>query len=396
MTAAPCVPRLLTTPFHERTSACCQTHDYANWAGYATVQAYTNVDLEYFAARNTAALFDLSPMTKYDITGADAERYLNRLLTRDVRKIDNGRVSYVAWCDDDGMLIDDGTLFRFAADRFRLCSQERHLPWLLDSAVGFDVGIRDVTGDVAALALQGPTSFAVLKMAGLSAAERLRPFDMAAFTLGNASLYLSRTGFTGDLGYELWLDPADAIGVWDALTEAGRLYGITPMGSQALDMTRIEAGFIQANVDFLAGGRPTRRHRLRSPFELGLDRLVDFDKGHFNGRRALLSERDNGTRRFRLVALDVEGNKPARDALLYDRRDREVGVVTSAMWSPTCKRSIALASIRRDVETGDEGLWADIYVQRELKWRRTKAACRAVRRPFFNPARRRATPPGDY
>lgn len=391
---APANPQVLTTPFHERTAPLARANLWANWAGYTTVQVYRDVEMEYFAARNSAALFDLSPMAKYDITGPDAERYLNRVLTRDVRRVRDDRVSYVAWCNGDGMVIDDGTLFRFGAERFRLCSQERHLPWLLDSAVGYDVTVADVSGAIAALALQGPTSCAVLERAGAGGIAALRTFAIGRFDIDGARVEISRTGFTGDLGYELWLDPADALAVWDALTQAGRLYGISPMGSAALEMTRIEAGFIQANVDFLAGGRATRPGRLKSPFELGLERLVDFDKGHFNGRRALVAERDGGTSRYRLVGLDVAGNKPATDALLYDRRGRETGVVTSAMWSPTCKKSIAIASLNRDVDPDDPGLWADVYVHRELKWDRVKAPCRVVPRPFFDPERRRAVPAG--
>ncbi len=386
--------QVLETPFHARTSALCRTNHWGNWAGYTTVQVYEDVQIEYFAARNAASLFDLSPMTKYDIEGPGAEAFLNRLLTRDVRKLRAGRVAYVAWCDDDGMLMDDGTLFRFDADRFRLCSQERHLPWLLDSAIGFDVDIADVTESVAGLSLQGPTSCEVLRQAGCRDIGALRPFALDRFEIDGVTLVISRTGFTGDLGYELWLPPGDALATWDALMDAGPLHGITPMGSLALDMTRIEAGFLQANVDFLAGGRPTRTGRLRSPLELGLAWLVDFDKGHFNGRRALLAERDNRASRYRLVGLDVDGNKPATDAFLYDRRGREAGVVTSAMWSPTCKKSIAIASLNAGVDVDLDGVWADIYVSRELRWRRIKAPCREVPRPFFNPARRRATPAG--
>jgi aminomethyltransferase len=382
----------LTTPFHPRTAALCRTNHWSRWSGYTTVNVYNDVEIEYFAARNSASLFDLSPMTKYDITGSDAERYLNRLLTRDVRRIKPGRVAYVAWCDDNGMLIDDGTLFRFDVDHFRLCSQERHLPWMLDSAIGFDVTIADTTDSIAGLSLQGPTSCSVLRTAGLADIELLRPFALERFDLDGVNVMISRTGFTGDLGYEIWLQAEHALPVWDTLIEAGRLYGITPMGSAALDMTRIEAGFLQANVDFLAGGRETRNERLRSPLELGLAWLVDFDKGHFIGRRALLAERDNHGSRYRLVALDVEGNKPAHDALIYDRRDREAGVVTSALFSPTCKKSIALASIRADIDPQHGGLWADLYVQRELKWKRIKADCKVVERPFFNPERRRMTP----
>lgn len=386
--------QVLTTPFHPRTSALCRTHHYANWAGYATVQVYEDLEIDYFAARNAASLFDLSPMCKYDITGDDAEAYLDRLLTRDVSRLGDHRVSYVAWCNDDGMLIDDGTLFRFAPGRYRLCAQERHLPWLLDSAIGFDVQVADVSTDIAALSLQGPTSCAVLAEAGCAGIASLRPFAIGDYEIDGAPVTVSRTGFTGDLGYELWLAPDHALATWDALMSAGRLLGIAPMGSLALDMTRIEAGFLQANVDFLAGGRAVRPGRLRSPLELGLGHLVDFGKGHFNGRRSLLAEQRERRSRFRLVGLDVEGNKPATDAFLYDRRDREVGVVTSALFSPTCKRSIALASVQANVDIEADGVHADIYVQRELKWQRRRTAVREVARPFFDPARRRATPAG--
>ena len=396
MNTASSLRQVLETPFHSRTAALCRTHHWGNWAGYTTVQVYEDVEIEYFAARNTAALFDLSPMTKYDIEGPDAEAFLNRVLTRDVRRLALGRVAYTAWCDDDGMLIDDGTVFRFHADRFRLCAQERHLPWLLDSAIGFDVDITDVSDAIAALALQGPTSCAVLREAGCRDIASLKPFALERVEVGGASMIVSRTGFTGDLGYELWMATGDALDTWDALMEAGRLRGITPMGSLALDMTRIEAGFLQANVDFLAGGRPVRADRLRSPLELGLGWLVDFHKGHFNGRRALLAERDHRTSRFRLVGLDVEGNKPAHDSFLYDRRGREVGVVTSALFSPTCKKSIAIASVKAGTNIDGDGVWADVYVQRELGWRRVKARCHEATRPFFNPARRRATPAADH
>jgi aminomethyltransferase len=387
--------QFLTTPFHSRTAALCRTGQWSRWSGYTTVQVYDSVELEHSATRNTATLFDLSPICKYRISGRDAERFLNRLVTRDVRRLAPGRVAYAVWCDDDGMVIDDGTVFRLTGNDFRLMSQERQLPWLLDSAIGFEVDIEDVSEGTAALALQGPTSCAILKAAGCAGIDGLRPFAVADFRLDGAAATISRTGYTGDLGYELWLSPADAGAVWDLLMDAGGLHGLRPMGSLALDLTRIEAGFLQANVDFVAGGRSLRPGRLRSPFELGLERLVDFGKGHFSGRRALLAEKERGTSRYRFVVLDVDGRKPAHHALLYDRRGREAGMVTSAAWSPVCKRNIALASLHRSVDVDGGGLWADIYVQRELRWDRIKAPCRIVERPFYAPAWRRATPAPD-
>lgn len=386
----------LPTPFHSRTSRLCRTNHWARWAGYTTVQVFTDVELEYFAVRNASTLFDLSPMVKYRITGPDATRYLNRLVTRDVAKLRPGRVAYVVWCDDRGKVLDDGTLFRLSDGEFQLCSQERHLCWLLDSAIGFDVTVNDISEEVAALAVQGPTSCAVLKRLGLAGVEMLKPFHIAHFPFEDDSLMVSRTGFTGDLGYELWAAPAMAERLWDRLMEAGKELGITPIGSEALELVRIEAGFIATNLDFLAADQAVRTNRGRSPFELGLGWLVDFDKGHFNGRRALLEERDGGSKHC-LVALDVEGNKPGNDALIYYKKNKLVGHVTSAMWSPTCKRNLALASLT--LPYGDsirDNLWVDIYVHRELKWQRTMARCRVVERPFFDPARRRATPAADF
>jgi aminomethyltransferase len=387
---------LLPTPFHARTSALCRNKDWGRWAGFAVPNSYGEVELEYFAVRNSATLFDLSPMMKYRIAGPDAERYLNRLVTRDVRKLSPGRVAYALWCDDDGHVLDDGTLFRFADDAFRLCSQERQLVWLLDSAAGFDVEIEDVSEGIAALALQGPTSAAILKRMGIAGVDALKPFAMIEAPFEDGHLTLSRTGFTGDLGYELWLEPARAEALWDALMAAGELHGLRPIGSRALDLARIEAGFIATNADYVAGDQIIRRTRGRSPFELGLGRLVDFDKGHFNGRRALLAERATGAR-YALVGLDIEGNKPAGGALVYHKQKTEVGHITSAMWSPTCKRNLALASLRTPYGSQiTDDFWVEIYVLKELQWDKQMVRARIAERPFFNPERRRATPPRDF
>ena len=395
MTAAPYTQPLLETPLHARTAPLCLTGDWAHWAGYLTVNSYRTVEQEYFAIRNAATLFDLSPMRKYRVAGPDAERYLNRLLTRDVGKLKPGRVGYAVWCDDQGKVLDDGTVFRFGPEEFHVYSQERHLNWFLDSALGFDVTVTDVSEDIAAIALQGPQSFSVLQALGLTGCAALKPFDMAEFTIDGLAVTLSRTGFTGDLGYEIWTESEHAVALWDRLMAAGADHGILAVGSAALDLARIEAGFPVANVDFIAAEQALRATRRRSPLELGLGWMVDFEKGHFNGRRALLAERGRAAG-YRLVGLDVAGNKPARDALIYHGRDTVAGFVTSAMWSPTCKRNIALATLKRPFETGNQALWAEIYVKKEGKWEKVVAPCRIVERPFFNPPRRRATPPLAY
>jgi aminomethyltransferase len=388
---------LLTTPFHARCRALSQVDSFIPWAGYTTVDVFTTVEQEYFAVRNATTLYDLTPMVKYRIVGPDAVAYLNRLVTRDVSKLRPDRVAYCAWCNDAGHLIDDGTVFRFGESEFRLCTAERQLDWLLESAVGFDVEINEITEEVAALAVQGPTSCAVLKAAGFAGIDTLRPFEIGYFTVDGRAVTASRTGFTGDLGYEVWMAPEAAEPVWDLLMAAGRSRGIRPIGSQALNLVRLEAGFLSPNVDFVSAEHTIRTGRDRSPLELGLSWLVDFEKGHFNGRRALLAEHRRGTCR-QLVALDVAGNKPAHNALLYTEPDgrREIGSVSSAAWSPTCKRNIALAMVDAPHYRLGSIVWADIYLNRELVWERRMSRAVVVERPFFVSDRRRATPPGEY
>ena len=393
---------LLRTPFHERMRAFSQLDSFIPWSGYSTVDVFTSVEQEYFAIRNGASLYDLTPMVKYRIAGADATRFLDRLVTRAIAKLRPGRVTYAIWCDDAGRLIDDGTVFRLGEKEYRLCTGERQLDWLLDSSIGFDVEITEITAEIAALALQGPCSCWVLKTLGLTGIETLAPFEHRSCTLADgagaaAAVLVSRTGFTGDLGYELWVDPAEAERLWDALMAAGRVRNIRPIGSRALSIARLEAGFLLPNVDFVSSAHTLRNGTARSPLELGLGWCVDFGKGHFTGRRALLAEQGRMPRR-RLAGLDIEGTKPAHNALLYADRAgrREIGAVTSAAWSPTCKRNIALAMLDAPhFETGRQ-VWADIYLNRELTWERRMVRARVVERPFFAPARRRATPPADF
>ena len=395
---------LLKTPFHERSRALSQLDSFIPWSGYTTVDVFTSVEQEYFAIRNASSLYDLTPMVKYRIAGVDALRFLNRLTTRDVSKLMPGRVAYTVWCNDEGQLIDDGTVFCLAQNEYRLCTAERQLDWLRASAIGFDVEIQEVTEEIAALAVQGPTSCKLLKLVGLAGVERLKPFEHGMFTMPRTAaaaapipLLVSRTGFTGDLGYELWMLPADAEAVWDTLMEAGRTRALRPIGSRALNMARIEAGFLLPRVDFVSAAHTLYPGTERSPLELGLAWLVDFGKGHFTGRRALLAQQARGPRR-QLVGLDVAGQKPAHNALLYTARSgrKEAGSVTSATWSPTCKRNLALAIVDAAHSTIGSTLWADIYLNRELVWERRMVAARVVERPFFAPARRRATPPADF
>lgn len=388
----------LRSPFYPRLAELDRLNEWHCWKGYAAANALYDAELEYFAVRNSTGVFDLTPMTKYRITGADSLAYLNRLVTRDMHKIRPGRVAYAAWCDDQGQVIDDGTIFHLREGEYRLCSQERHLAWLTAAAIGMDVRIEEETAEIAALAVQGPTSYSVLEKLGVPDLADLKPFGLLHAEFAGTELMVSRTGFTGDLGYELWLDAAKAEVLWDALFEAGKLHGITAMGTDALDMSRIEAGFLTAGVDFVPANATVRSGRSRSPFELGLGWLVDFKKPNFNGRAALASEfRDGST--WRLVKLDIEGNKPAHHSYIYAKvrgRMRQVGFVTSATWSPVCKQNIALGTVRMPHGAIDSTLYVEIFYQREMHWSRVMAESRVVEKSFWDPPRRRATPPGPY
>ncbi len=385
---------MLKSPFHSRVEAACEINQWAEWKGYTTPDAYFDVELEYFAIRNSTGVFDLSPMTKYRITGTDAEAYLNRLVTRDVTKIKVGRVGYTVWCDNNGQVMDDGTIFHLAENEYLLCSYTRAMDWLCWSAMGFDVVVSDVTGDIAALAVQGPTSCGVLRAMGLEGLENLTAFGIARFTFEGADLMVSRTGFTGDLGYELWIEPSKAEVLWDRLFEAGKDRCIRPFGSHALELARIEAGFVQATVDFIPAEEQVRPGRSRSPLELGLEWLVDFNKPVFNGRNALMKEKQQGSR-YRFVYLDVEGNKPAEHSFIY-RGNKQVGTVTSAAWCPTAKTNFAFAQVDAKYgKVGDE-LIAEIYYQRELQWTKVMAKCTVIDKPVFSPPRRRMTPVSDH
>ena len=381
---------LLTTPFHSRVEAMCDVNDWGNWMGYTTPNAYFDVELEYFAIRSTTGVFDLSPMNKYRITGPDAEAYLNRMVTRNVSKIRVNRVGYAVWCNDAGEVMDDGTIFRLGKDDFRLCSYQRADEWLEWCKLGFDVTISNETEDLAALAVQGPTSCTVLSLLGLEDLDQLKPFGIAYYTFNGAPLMVSRTGFTGDLGYEVWIAPEHAEALWDQLFELGRDYLIKPIGSYALDIARIEAGFLQAHVDFVPAEEVVRPGRARSPLELGLEWLVDFKKPLFNGRSALLQEKAKGSR-YRFALLDVEGNKPAHHSFIL-KGDQQVGTVTSAAWCPTAKSNLAYAQIEMPHGAVGDELVAEIYYQRELHWTRLLAPCKVIDAPLFNPKRRRQTP----
>ena len=386
--------RLKRSHFHPRQAALNIREAWSAWNGYKFADYYYDSEYEYFCVRNTCGTYDICPMQKYHISGRDAEAMLNRMVTRNIATMKENRVTYVCWCTDAGRMVDDGTIFKLGADKFMLTCGSPSLAWLKKSAFGFeDVSVVDMSDEIAALSLQGPTSCAVLQAMGLRGIEEAKPFDIRQFPFAGDSLMVSRTGFTGDLGYELWIKPNLALQLWDALYAAGENYGIQPFGEAATNMARLEAGFIMPDMEFNEALKTVHFEHDQTPFELNLGWLVDFKKPHFNGRRALLEERKRGST-YTLTRLDIEGNKTAEGAYLYANKrckGREIGYVTSAMWSPAVKANIALAMIKTE-HLGDE-IWAEVYYEKELRQYRKVARCSVQDKPFWSPARARATPP---
>ncbi len=384
------------SPFHERMAALNIRDAWSVWNDYKFAEYYYDAEYEYFCIRNLCGTYDISAMQKYEIRGEDAEAMLNRLVTRDVRKIGRNRVAYCVWCTDEGRLIDDGTIFKLADDRFMLTSGAPCVSWLRQAAFGFDdVTVTDVTDDFGALAFQGPVTCSVLKKMGLDGIENLKPFGITHFPFEDGELMVSRTGFTGDLGYELWIEPRLALQLWDALYDAGDNQGIQPFGEAALNMARLEAGFIMPGMEFNEALHTVHFEHDQTPFELNLGWLVDFSKPHFNGREALLEEKKRGPT-YTLTKLDIEGNKPAEGSWIYADKacKKHIGYVTSAMWSPAAKANIALAMIK--TEHLDSEMWAEIYYEKELRQYGRVAKCTKQDKPFWTPDRARATPPPDY
>ncbi|MCH9693528.1 MAG: aminomethyltransferase family protein [Gammaproteobacteria bacterium] len=387
---------LQLSPFHERIAALSKTENWTSWNTYKVPRVLDKLSTEYFAIRSGTAVMDLTPMEKYRISGGDAQEYLDRLVARDISNLRPGRVTYIVWCNDDGKLIDDGTLFQLGDNDYRICAQHHQLDWLLMSAAGFDVQVELETDNVAALAVQGPTSYSVLSEAGIAGLEHLKPFGIHDLHCGDIPVTVSRTGFTGDLGYEVWMQPSDALAVWDAIFAVQGRYDVHAMGLDALEMVRIEAGFIMPGFDFNTAESTVRDGYDRSPYEVGLGWVVNLDKGHFTGRKALQLEKTQPGKR-RLTKIVVDGNKPVGEAFIYNGKNgKQVGEIRCTTWSPILKANLALADI--DLVNGKlpSDLWARFDYQRELKWRTAWAACRAQAKPFYNPEHRSATPPARF
>ena len=382
---------LLETPFHERTYEACYNNDWYRWAGYKIAREYSNTELEYTAMRNTAGVLDITPMHKYDIKGADAIKFVDKLVTRNVTEINSGQVMYIIWCNEDGNVIDDGTVFCFNSNHLRIFCAERNLNWFSDTAIGFNVEVEDVSDTIAALAFQGPLSCKILNLLNVKDIENLKPFYFDNFDLNGCKVTISRTGFSGDLGYEIWCKNEDAINVWDSLFTFNRDYKVLPAGMNALDMVRIEAGFIQPNADFMSAEQALRPNRMRNPYELGMGWLVDLNKNYFTGKKNLVNLKKQ-TLTKKLVGLDIQGDKPAIGSVLYDKNKKEIGIVTAGMWSPSLKSNIAFGYVDKDHMKIGSKVFAEIYHPEELEYKKIWAECSVVKKQFFNPPRRHKVP----
>ena len=382
---------LLETPFHERTYEACYNNDWYRWAGYKIAREYSNTELEYTAMRNTAGVLDITPMHKYDIKGRDAIKFVDKLVTRNVTEIKSGQVMYIIWCNEDGNVIDDGTVFCFNSNHLRIFCAERNLNWFSDTAIGFNVEVEDVSDTIAALAFQGPLSCKILNLLNVKDIENLKPFYFDNFDLNGCKVTISRTGFSGDLGYEIWCKNEDAINVWDSLFTFNRDYKVLPAGMNALEMVRVEAGFIQPNADFMSAEQALRPNRMRNPYELGMGWLVDLNKNYFTGKKNLVNLKKK-TLTKKLVGLDIQGDKPAIGSVLYDKNKKEIGIVTAGMWSPSLKSNIAFGYVDKDHMKIGSKVFAEIYHPEELEYKKIWAQCSVVKKQFFNPPRRHKVP----
>jgi aminomethyltransferase len=393
------------TALHERTFPLCQSLNYREWSGYYTVSVYeTHHEHEYNAIRNAAALIDISPLFKYLMTGKDATRFVNRVITRDINKVQPGQVIYCCWCDEDGKVVDDGTITRLSESAYRWTAADPSLRWFQQNAIGLDVDISDISEQVAALALQGPTSWKLLQSTAEADVANLKYFRMTSGKIAGVPVDISRTGYTGDLGYEIWMPWSNAVRVWDGLMEESRRFDIHAAGMLALDVARIEAGLLLIEVDYTSSKKALIPSQKYSPFELGMARMVHFDKENFTGRAALLKEqRQSQSTMRRLVGLEVDwpsveklhddmGLAPQAPSTasrvhvpLYSGK-RQVGKATSTTWSPLLKKMIALASVTS--EHAKEGNTLEMEITIEAT-RRTVPAT-VVKLPFYNPPRKTA------
>lgn len=390
------------TPFHPRTSALCQPHNWRRWSKYIVAGSYElSAEREYWAIRNSAALLDTSPLYKYVVQGKDAARVVNRIITRDVAKCAVGQVLYTTWCNEDGKVIDDGTVQRRDENVFFLTSADPNYRWFCENANGFQVSIQDVSDTTAALALQGPNARKILHRLTREKIDALRYFRVMPNRLRDVPVLISRTGYTGDLGYEIWMENKDALVVWDMLMQAGEDYGITPIGILALDIARVEAGLLLIETDYTSVRKAVIPDQMSSPYELGLGWTVALDKENFVGKRALVRE-NNRAAEWRFVGIEIEWDSleeiyarknlhphlplmTVRESVPMYAEDKQIGYVSSRCWSPILKKYIALAHLRAPYFEIGSRIEIEVTVEHE----RQRARAMVVKTPFFNPERKR-------
>jgi aminomethyltransferase len=391
------------TPFHARTSVLCTSLNWRQWSGYFAASSYDNfLEPEYHAIRSGAALIDISPLYKYEIRGKDAVALVDRLITRDARRCRVGQVLYAPWCDEAGKVIQDGTFQRLEETVFRATAADPTLRWFEMNAAGIEVEVRDISEEVAALALQGPRSGEILQRISSADLEGLGYFRILASRLADIPVWISRTGYTGDRGYEIWAAARDAERLWDALMETGKDYGIHPAGMLALDLARIEAGYPLIEIDFVSSERALIEAQKSSPYEIGLGWAVNLKKPYFVGREALLAESQR-TAGKRFVGVEVHWdeierlyrefglapqlpNVASRLGVPVYAGAEQIGKVTSSCWSPLLKKFIGLATLEaRFAPPGTR-----VEMEMTVEYVRRRARARVAKLPFFDPERKRA------
>ena len=395
------------TPFHPRTSALCASYAWKEWAGYAAICNFdAHSEREYFAFRHTAGMIDVSPLYKYDVRGKDAAAFLGHVWSRDVPKLKPGRVWYGVMCNDDGHCLDDGTIANLGQGRYRVTSSEPWLGWYSRHSRGFDVTIEDETDRVAAVSVQGPRTRAILQSVVGSDLDALSFFGVATTTLAGKPGWITRTGYTGDLGYELWMAPEDACAVWDAVMAAGDDFGIQPAGLDAMDVTRIEAGFVLQGVDYVSAKNCITESLKSTPEDAGLGWTVKLDRAGWIGRDALCRERDRGGSTWQLVGLELSwpeleqlydsyklpphlAPSACRQAVpVYNEAGKQVGQATSSTWSPILKRYLALAQVHRPY--GAAG--TELQIEHTPEFERRRVTATVVDKPFYDPPQKTFTP----
>ena len=393
------------TAFHERTLALCQSLNYREWSGYYTVSVYeVHHEHEYNAIRNACALIDITPLYKYLVTGKDATKLVNRVITRDINKVTVGQVIYCCWCDEQGKVIDDGTLTRLEENKYRWTAADPSLRWFRQNGLNMDVQIEDISEKTAALALQGPTSGKLLKSVAEAEITNLKYFRMTSGKIAGVPVDISRTGYTGDLGYEIWVPWNDAVKVWDALMDKGKQFDIHAAGMLALDVARVEAGLLLIEVDYTSSKKALIPSQKYSPYELGFAKMVHLEKENFVGKAALERDHKHGVPR-QLVGLELDwtevearydkfGLTPAapsqasRVAVPVYLDEKQVGKATTTTWSPVLKKMIALASI----ESAHSQLGNKLQMEITIEAMRQNVTAEVVKVPFFSPARKTVVP----